>query len=206
MILLVNNGTKLAPPQFRNDVGDFISPRCHRCVGTTVTWAVDNDCFSGFNEQRYVSMLRRMADRLQARGWAGVPEFVTMPDAVGDHAETVRLWGIWHRHLATANFNRAFVLQDGSESEGWHGIPWDYIEALFIGGSTAFKLGTFAREMTDCARHMGKAVHMGRVNSVMRLNYARDIGCTSCDGSAMARWSSKTLIPMLSSLRQLTLF
>lgn len=54
---------------------------------------------------------------------------------------------------------------------------------LFVGGSTAWKLGGAARSIIRQAKALGKHVHMGRVNSERRYRYALAIGCDSCDGT-----------------------
>lgn len=40
-----------------------------------------------------------------------------------------------------------------------------------------------ATHMALEAKRRGKHVHMGRVNSLRRLRFARDIGCDSVDGT-----------------------
>jgi hypothetical protein len=59
-------------------------------------------------------------------------------------------------------------------------------QALFIGGSTEWKLGAEARALAALAKNRGLWVHMGRVNSLRRLRYAADIGCDSVDGTYLA--------------------
>lgn len=195
VLLCANSSTRLHfNHEQKRHLGDFVTPRSYNQRGRTSIWAADNDAFSGFNEDKY----RRMLDRIAAASTP--PQFVTLPDVVCNHEETLRLWGIWHRPLVWRNLNRAFVLQNGLEKWGWKGVPWDYIEAVFIGGDTAFKLGEFVREIVACAKSFRKWVHMGRVNSVKRMLYAKSIGCDSCDGSAMARFSTDTLIPMVRAL------
>ncbi len=61
--------------------------------------------------------------------------------------------------------------------------PWDDFDALFVGGSTEWKLSGSARELVREARARGKSTHMGRVNSLRRLRYAESIGCDSADGT-----------------------
>jgi hypothetical protein len=182
-------------------MGDFITPVKPRPVGRTPIWAADNGAFTGFDESAFLYMLDAFTEA------ATPPVFVTMPDVVADHDQTLRLFGRWHRELAWRGLPRAFVLQDGAEKhDDWKCIPWDYIEAVFIGGSTEFKLGQFAAYLVSYAKHMKKWVHMGRVNSIKRLRYAKAIGCDSCDGSGMSRFGNATMLPMINELRQLDLF
>jgi hypothetical protein len=99
-----------------------------------------------------------------------------------------------------------FVAQDGCE----HGLvpPWWSFDALFLGGSTAWKLGPDARALAGRAKQRGKWLHMGRVNSLRRLRYAQAIGCDSVDGSSWARWRNTHLPAGLAALDepQLPLF
>jgi hypothetical protein len=81
-------------------------------------------------------------------------------------------------------------------------FPWDMISTLFIAGTTHFKYCGKVRRAIQLAKDHGKWIHMGRVNSVKRLNYARSIGCHSCDGSGMARFRNRVLVPMLRALDQ----
>ena len=62
-------------------------------------------------------------------------------------------------------------------------VPWDDIDAFFIGGTTEWKLGNAAALLAHAARLKGKLVHMGRVNSLKRLRLAEAMGCHSADGT-----------------------
>jgi len=56
------------------------------------------------------------------------------------------------------------------------------------GGTTAFKMGSVARSIIAKAKRRDKWVHMGRVNSRRRIQYASDVGCDSVDGSGFVRF------------------
>ena len=56
-------------------------------------------------------------------------------------------------------------------------------KAVFLGGTTAWKLGPHARHVVREAKRRGMWVHMGRVNSQRRFRYAHAIGCDSVDGT-----------------------
>lgn len=56
---------------------------------------------------------------------------------------------------------------------------------LFLGGTTEWKLGPDARAITADARERGVWVHMGRVNTLRRITQARDMGCSSVDGTTL---------------------
>lgn len=201
MILFVATPKGFAPDA---PVGDFVGPFKKAPYGITPIWAADNGCFKGFDQKRYERMLEKIADAVRDKRCTA-PAFVTLPDKVADYAETIRLWGVWHRRLAEFGLNRAFVLQDGAERVRCP-IPWEYIEAIFLGGTTEFKLGEFCRSAVKTAKFIGEWAHMGRVNSPKRLDYAKAIGCDSCDGSGMGIYRNRDLPKMLCSLRQQHLF
>lgn len=144
-------------------------------------WAADNDCFQGLNEPRFRAMLDRI-------GRIDGCLFVTVPDVVADHAATIELWREWQPEVARHG-PPAFVLQDGIDY-----VPWQDCAAVFVGGSTEFKLGPTAAQIVRDARRAGLLAHMGRVNSVKRMRYAAAIGCTSVDGTCWARWDRTHLI------------
>jgi hypothetical protein len=197
MKLLVNN----PPPH--PDCMDFVQPRSFNAIGKTGLWAADNDAFAKFCPDRYLRMLDRIAAQQER------PVFVTVPDKVGDAAATYDLWNKWHHELKDRGIPAAFVLQNGVDdhwfyhmNQGYH-FPFDEVDAFFIGGDTPFKFTEWVRDFIAVASGMhGKWIHMGRVNSIQRLNYARMIGCDSCDGSGMARFRRTVLVPMLTALDQ----
>lgn len=191
MLLLVTHGH---PTMLRyNDahLGRLVQPRHYSSIKATaetgIPWAADNDAFGGWDAERRVRYIK-MLDHLE-----GVPGglFVALPDVVGDAKQTSMMFSEWLPSLKERGLPVALVAQDGIEELG---VPWDSIDALFIGGTTEFKLGMVAQEFGFEAKRRGKWLHMGRVNSLKRIRYAASIGCDSVDGSSFARFS-KTWIP-----------
>lgn len=145
-------------------------------------WAADNGCFvelakpGSFDIDKWVAWLEKAtpADCL----WA------TLPDVVGDQVKTWERSEPWIDVVHELGFPVAIVLQDGLELEPgiWHEIL-ERADAVFIGGSTEWKLGHHARQHAVAARLSGLQVHMGRVNSFKRLRYADEIGCHTADGT-----------------------
>lgn len=187
MILLVAGATKRGYP----NTGEFFSPRRWGMPGNSPVWAADNDSFNGFNRDKFLRMLDRIAVA------AVPPKFVVVPDVVCNHAATGDLWVKWAGEFSSRKIPQAFVLQNGIEEHPpEYAIPWGQIDAVFIGGDTAFKFSPWVREFTAFAKRARRWVHMGRVNSIRRMEYARAIGCDSCDGSGMARFPRSVLAPM----------
>ncbi len=106
--------------------------------------------------------------------------FAVAPDVVADATATLERSAPWLPLIRSLGIPAAFVAQDGLEDLP---VPWDTFDVLFIGGSTAWKVGPHARQLVTEARAHGKTVHMGRVNSWQRIQYADAIGCDSADGT-----------------------
>lgn len=178
-----------AMPQMRDhdhpNLGRLVTPRhyCSLHEHAGWSWAADNDCFQGLDPAAYFAMLDALV------GTPGRCLFATVPDVVADAHATARLFEIWWRALARRGLPAALVAQDGVEHLGrWLQMAWPRIDALFIGGSTNWKLGPAAEALAGEAKRRGKWVHMGRVNSARRIRYAASIGCDSVDGTKWVRW------------------
>jgi hypothetical protein len=108
--------------------------------------------------------------------------FATAPDVVADAAATLELSAPMLPRIAKLGYRPALVAQDGLEDLA---VPWAEFDALFIGGTTAWKVGDAAAALAIEAKRRGKWVHMGRVNSLRRMRYAESIGCDSADGTLL---------------------
>lgn len=104
---------------------------------------------------------------------------------VGDAAATLAQFPVYAERLRALGFKVALVAQDGIEELLTY-VRWDLIDAIFLGGSTEWKLGEGAKVIAAEATARGKHVHMGRVNSGRRLAYAQSIGCDTADGTFLA--------------------
>lgn len=143
-------------------------------------WAADTGCFSApekHDDQKYLVWLTRHADISSSC------LFATAPDVVGDATATLALSREMLSEIRSAGFRSALVAQDGLE---YCDIPWNTFDALFLGGTTRWKLGDHAAHLVRLAKSHGKWVHMGRVNSLRRLELARLMGCDSADGTFVA--------------------
>ena len=154
-----------------------------------VTWAADNGCF-GKGYPGDEKWLQWLADANPERCL-----FATAPDVVGDAAATLERSAPHLPTIRALGYPAALVAQDGLTETT---TPWDDLDALFIGGSTAWKLGPHAATLAAAARRRGKYVHMGRVNSRRRYQYAEHIGCHSVDGTYLTFGPDKNLPKLLS--------
>lgn len=200
MIVLINGGPGLDRFGPSRLIGRLISPRSGNKVLPGQIWAADNDAFLAWNEDRFVKMLNRLE---------GTPGclFVTAPDVVGDARATLDRFWDWRLEITGRGFPIALVGQDGAENLD---VPWDCIDAWFVGGSTEWKLSATAADLVGEANRRGKWTHMGRVNSRRRLRIARDAGCESVDGSGWSKFPDHYLkrdLPLLAELtEQKTIF
>lgn len=132
--------------------------------------------------------------------FAAVPDAVSQTDhgPVGDWPRTLDLFSTWGPKVRAEGFRAAIVLQDGLA--GPDEVPWDDCDAVFVGGSDQFKLGPVVSAVAAHARTLGKWTHMGRVNTLTRLRYARTEGYDSCDGTYL-HWPDTNLPKLLRFLR-----
>lgn len=175
MLLLVSGATKTIRRYAGHPhLGCLLTPNTGNTVESFcgLPWAADNAAFSGFDEAKFMQMLEKIHGT--------EPLFVVAPDAVADAKTTLELFQRWEPIIHGYGLPVAFVLQDGQEKLD---MPWSRFEAVFIGGSTEYKLGPEVRWLVREAKWRKKWVHMGRVNSFKRLAYAREIGCDSVDGT-----------------------
>jgi hypothetical protein len=194
MLYLVNPSTAAAGEAIAAlRLGAIMTPRQGNRLPTEGWYGADNGCGPGKNgkpgtgypgDEAYLRFLMELDD---ADGTDPCdPDsarclFAVAPDIVGDAAGTLRRSEqmlVLIRHYTS--FPAALVAQDGLEQMK---VPWDEFDALFIGGSTRWKLGPAAARLVAEARDRGKHTHMGRVNSLKRLRYAAAIGCDSADGT-----------------------
>lgn len=189
MILMVSGSTRSVAHFSRRwplNLGHLLTPKNGNAVRTVLTtglpWAIDNGAFSGFDAEAFTALAAKAL---------GQPRllWVVVPDVVGKSRETLSLFGEWQYRLV--GLPLAFVGQDGQEP---HDVPWDDITCLFIGGSTKWKLSHDAAALAIEAKHRGKLVHMGRVNSRRRIRHAQMFACDSIDGSSASMFGD-TYIP-----------
>jgi hypothetical protein len=217
-LLLVTSARSSLMEHQRDDVrpahlGRLIQPRHVSCIEQTDAdgwpWAADNDCFRGFDHVAFEKMLDRIVpvagwlpDRVgdtmrlvQPRHTTGC-KFVAVPDVVGDFVATAHKFEVWAPAVQRRGLRAALVLQDGAEHGGrWLDIALACrVDAVFIGGTTEWKLGPYAAALAREAKRRGRWVHWGRVNSERRIRHVIATGaCDSIDGTQWARFRSTYL-------------
>jgi len=185
VILLVTHGHPTMVRHRSPHLGRLVQPRHYSAIEQTaaagIPWAADNDCFQRLDEPAWLDMLDRLA---------GLPGclFAVVPDVVGDPDANDDRWIAYAGEVARRGLPPAYALQDGCR-----GYP-DDAAAVFIGGSTEYKLSRAAAELVACAHRDGRWTHMGRVNGARRMRYAASLGTIeSVDGSSWARWEGTWL-------------
>lgn len=169
----------------RDDLGVLIQPGSFGPgqLPPGAIYAADNGCFSqgaAFDVEAW----KRWVATLPVEGCL----FVVAPDVFDPVAGRGDPVATWERSAGLFPFIRslghraALVAQDGLERLP---VDWDAFDALFVGGSTSWKLGAGVRELGDQARAHGLWTHIGRVNSRKRLFYAHSAGFDSVDGTLL---------------------
>lgn len=156
-----------------------------------VAWAADNGCFSAGESFDPDGWLRWLDGMGPIRGRC---LFAVLPDRVADAPVTCALAERWIPVLRFSRWPVAFVGQDGLIVDD---VPWDDIDAYFVGGSTDWKLSRPSVELMAEAKRRGKWVHVGRVNSRKRFMFAAHAGADSADGTYIARGPDTNLPKVL---------
>jgi hypothetical protein len=163
----------------------------NRLPNSPTVYAADNGCFTELDTPKFLRMLAGIVRHDHPPLW------VSCPDKVADAGETWRLFHRWAPMVREIGLPVAVVLQDGTERLKWRGqlvACSDMYDAVFVGGSTEFKLSPEAFRLTRDAHDAGKLVHFGRVNSmkrILRIARASKSGlawCDTIDGGSATRW------------------
>jgi len=140
-------------------------------------WAADNGVWSGaFDANAYPRWLETM------QPYTGTCLFVLAPDVVGDAEATRHRYSEWAHCIKLLGFPIGFAAQDGVRDTG---LPLA-LDAVFIGGTTEWKLGPGALWAIREAQGRGLHVHIGRVNWWQRYEYFRGLDGSddwTCDGT-----------------------
>lgn len=175
-------------------LGALMNPRSGNRIswadGLKVPWAADNDCFQGLHAPRFLRFLAKIVES------GSRPLWVACPDVVGDMAATWERYFVWGPVIRSLGLPVALVLQDGLEllkNRGPFPSQLEQVDAVFIGGSTEWKLSDHAERFARMAKERGKLVHAGRVNSLLRIRHFARIGVDTFDGTGFSAWGDKRI-------------
>lgn len=186
-----------------------------RHLGDYCSWGLDNGCFSnagGFDEARWLDRLQylyeEIPDAWERCLFAVAPDVYDPAAGRGDPRATLQRSLPVLPKIREIGVPAALVFQDGIERFNHDDLPWEAFDVAFIGGGDRFKLAyphcwragdttlrywrgshdtrSFLELMHRCHAE-GKLVHVGRVNTRIRLCYAIAIGAESVDGTLIRR-------------------
>lgn len=220
------DGAKKA--QVNGQLGYIDTPEQGNSRPYGVVWCADNGLFSPtraakgeeWDEVGWWKFLQKNARDADLCAFATAPDVVNWVVGedgkgfpVGDAEATLKRSAQWYGPIRELGYKVALVAQDGLKVED---VPWDEIDAIFIGGSDAYKIGApppgkvravkadgsplgrpGCLEVVKEAKRRGKWVHMGRVNSQCRYRLAKAMGCDSVDGTYLKFGPSVNLPKLL---------
>lgn len=141
-------------------------------------YGLDNGCFKRFNKDTWYRLIKEAKEQ----DLVNQPMFVCAPDIVGDARRTLELFDMFYEVIKPLKV--CLVLQDGI---GEFSIDWERLDAVFVGGSDAFKISNEAINACKVAKMLGKWVHVGRVNTVERVRNWVGLA-DSIDGSGISKY------------------
>lgn len=203
----------------RNGLLDQITtPASQNLLEPGTGWCADNGIYSQASpgDQQYLGWLSRLPDPARCR-------FAVAPDVVADHYGTLRRSERMLSPIRGLGLPVALCAQNGATAAD---MPWDDIDVVFLAGivecvpceylpdvadlpmqtcpvghqMTEWKTGDAADTITAEAKSRGKWVHMGRVNTLGRMQAAKRMGCDSSDGTFLAYGPDLNLPRLLSWL------
>lgn len=143
-------------------------------------FAVDNGAYGGkFHRDKWLRLVDRAALHADRLLFVAAPDRFDPNDLGGNLPGTLEMWGRYSHEILDRGLPAAFVCQDGCTPDD---IPAE-ASAVFIGGSTWWKLSERAWACVAAAKAHGQWAHLGRVNSGRR-SWAADISLVdSVDGT-----------------------
>lgn len=176
----------------QNLLGFIATPAQTNKLVEGVDWCADNGCYSNrWTADKWLTWLQQQPNTMR---------FAVCPDRVADAHTTNVLFEQWQPVMQQLNVPIAYVAQDQVTSNM---VPWERISTLFIGGTTQWKLSTYAEQLIAEAKQRGLWVHVGRVNSWKRIQWAHQAGADSCDGTFLTFGPDKNLPILLGWLTRL---
>ena len=169
-------------------------------------YGLDNGAYSDFlkgtdfNGDSFISMCQYLGNGA---------DWIAIPDIVGDGSATLQQAPIWIKKLRSLNLDTMLLIvwQDGMTRSDLLPFVKDGI-GVFIGGSTEGKLKAIPMVSELCREH-DVWCHVGRVNTMQRVQYCKAHKVKSVDGSGFSRFlhSHKQFIKLIDYLeKQISLF
>jgi hypothetical protein len=166
-------------------VGQLLTPLNGFRLRDGLWFAIDNGAFAGLDTNGFLSRIGKCKDHIRRCLFVCLPDVIDPCSRIGSARRTIEVFHRWRARPELQGWPVALVAQDGI---GDFDLPWDDMNAIFIGGSDDFKTSAEARHVALAARALGKWVHVGRVNEKKRFSFWRDV-MDSCDGSGVSRFT-----------------
>ena len=165
-------------------IGALTTPDVGNVLEPDVPWALDNGCFSErWNETKWMACLAKYVDTPNCL-------FAVVPDVVCDSAATDQRWRRYAPIVRDHGYRTAYVTQNGCQH-----VPPN-ADVVFTGGDNHWKMSDQAHHLT-----IGRTSHMGRVNSLRRLQLAAALDYDTADGTMLAFGPDTNLPKLLRYLR-----
>ena len=181
-------------PKYDDCFGLLNSPRAGIIapIKDGITWAFDNNVFTmEFNIAKWTKGLERYQEYLDTCLFAVAPDFV------GDKERTLERFEEYQPTLKDMGYPVALATQDGMTTDD---IPWQDIDAIFVGGSVEHKMSEATGDIIKQAIAKSIHVHIGRVNSRKRL--MRFWFADSVDGTSPAFGPNINIPPLAKAVRE----
>jgi len=165
---------------------DSSSSNIRTVLGMGFRYAVDNGAW-GSHSRGEAWEGGPFLDTLQAYG--ADADWVVLPDIVEGGLESLARSTEWAAPVLEVAKEALIPVQDGM-------APWDVAPLLatdnrlgiFVGGSTEWKLASMPW-WGRIARRYGRTMHVGRVNSIRRIQACLSAGADSFDGTSVTRYA-----------------
>lgn len=199
-MLYLSGGNSLAIERLAHaDIGWLMTPYNGSVPSfSRRAFAADNGCYTQGLLQVNTAPYRRLEAKLRKHNGC---LFLPANDVVGDWRATLEAFDNGGEALVRRlGVPVAIVLQDGARECD---VPWARIDAVFVGGTTGFKLAS--APLIRAAKRRGLWVHVGRVNTWPRISWAEQCGVDSVDGTHLAFAPARHLMELNSWMMRLRL-
>lgn len=168
----------------RLGVGFMLSGVTTKTLCKGIPCAIDNGAYEAW--RRGLPWLESRFMRLLENCWnKGVTaDFIVAPDIVAGGMDSMDFSLSWVDRLRPARL--ALAVQDGIKFESIGRSVANQFAVLFVGGTADWKWQTAAQWVRTAHDH-GMKCHIGRVGTLARLQYAKQIGADSVDSTSWAR-------------------
>lgn len=153
----------------------------HRTEG--FRYALDNGAWHSFRHQLPFDGASFLA---AYRKLGPLADFVVLPDIVAGGVDSLAFSMKWHHDLGTPLCPQMIAVQDGMEPKHVVGLAGHEF-GIFVGGTSEWKERTMMM-WGEVAKAEGAWLHIGRVNTVRRINLCAAAGADSFDGSSASRF------------------